>query len=120
MQRISIPNVRRKSSDQEIYLDVLLGLSCSVGCIMLMARCPQLQCVHLLWLGRARIASVDSCHQHASASTFLFPARPIRIYKQTHADSLLARANFGPTNGVHFTDVTCYDLQLSVATGVER
>jgi hypothetical protein len=35
-------------------------------------------------------------------STFLFPARPIRIYKQTHADSLLARANFGPTNGVHF------------------
>jgi hypothetical protein len=53
-------------------------------------------------------------------STFLFPARPIRIYKQTHADSLLARANFGPTNGVHFTDVTCYDLQLSVATGVER
>ena len=38
-------------------------------------------------------------------STFLFPARPIRIYKQTHADSLLARANFGPTNGVHFSQL---------------
>ena len=34
---------------------------------MLMARCPQLQCVHLLLRGRARIASVDSSHQHASA-----------------------------------------------------
>jgi len=32
-QTISIPNVRRKSSDQEIYLEVFLGLSCarSVG-----------------------------------------------------------------------------------------
>ncbi len=36
-------------------------------CIMLMARCPQLQRVHLLLWGRARIASVDSSHQHASA-----------------------------------------------------
>jgi len=34
---------------------------------MLMATCPQLQCVHLLVRGRARIASVDSGHQHASA-----------------------------------------------------
>ncbi len=34
---------------------------------MLMARCPQLQRVHLLLWGRARIASVDSSHQHASA-----------------------------------------------------
>jgi hypothetical protein len=31
VQRISIPNVRRKSSDQGIYLDVFLGLSCSAG-----------------------------------------------------------------------------------------
>jgi hypothetical protein len=29
--RISIPNVLLKSSDQEIYLDVFLGLSCWAG-----------------------------------------------------------------------------------------
>jgi hypothetical protein len=31
VQKISIPNIRRKGSDQEMYLDVFLGLSCSVG-----------------------------------------------------------------------------------------
>jgi len=30
-QTISIPNVRRKSSDQEVYLDVFLGLFCVRG-----------------------------------------------------------------------------------------
>jgi hypothetical protein len=40
---------------------------------MLMASCPQLQCVHLLLRGRARIASVDSCHQHASALNISLP-----------------------------------------------
>ncbi len=36
-------------------------------------------------------------------STISLPARLTRIYKQTHADSLLARAISGPTKGVHFT-----------------
>ena len=31
LQRISIPKVLLKSSDQRIYLDVFLGLSCSMG-----------------------------------------------------------------------------------------
>ncbi len=35
-------------------------------------------------------------------STISLPARLTRIYKQTHADSLLARAISGPTKGVHF------------------
>jgi hypothetical protein len=54
--------------------------------------------------GRARIASVDSCHQHASAFNISLPgeAHP-DLQKQAHADSLLARANFGPTIGVHFS-----------------
>jgi len=35
-------------------------------------------------------------------ATFPLLARPSQIYKHTNADSLLARASFGPTNGVHF------------------
>jgi len=44
-------------------------------------------------------------------TTFPLLARPSQIYKHTNADSLLARASFGPTNGVHFTgrDEECRD-----------